>query len=239
MSSCVFTISKVGGFPASLRSLLQHFTISWWFVLPPHICSNFPLLQLMTVALSPSLVSLWVGLGSVFSVMTSTLFGNRKQVSFPYLCLFLAEEAQLPSHAQCSSPLSISMVFCWLPSSFPMSFFHWVAQKWKPFTCVLPLTCVCTAVLSFILAREHMILRAWSPAVELSDPQQFSVVGRTESKERQTWRREKATGYLNTSLSFMVLGLTSWERSPKCLNEILGLCCPFASFWLRYASSLE
>lgn len=131
MSSCVVTISKVGGFPASLRSLLQHFTISWWFVLPPHICSNFPLLQLMTVALSPSLVSLWVGLGSVFSVMTSTLFGNKKQVSFPYLCLFLAEEAQLPSHAQCSSPLSISIVFCWLPSGFPMSFFHWVAQKWK------------------------------------------------------------------------------------------------------------
>lgn len=77
----------------------------------------------------------------------------------------------------CSSLLSISVVF-WLPSSFPMSFFHCVTQKWKQQYSssssltpnsegkLLPLTHVYTVVLSFILAREHIILRAWSSAVE-------------------------------------------------------------------------
>lgn len=96
VSSCVFTISKVGGCPASLRSLLQHFTISWWFVLSPHICSKFPLLQLMTVAVSPSLVSLWVGLGSVFVMGSRYLKTETRFPSLIFVFSWLKKSRSLP-----------------------------------------------------------------------------------------------------------------------------------------------
>lgn len=203
----------------------------------------------MTVALSPSLVSLWVGLGSVFSVMTGRHLeienrfpspGWRSPAPFP--CPVL----QPTEHFSDLLLASFWFSHVFLSQGSPeveataLSVQAHELQTAKENCCHWP---ACT--LQFWVSSLQGITwfsghdpQQWS-WVTLSSEQQFSLVGRTESKERQTWRREKATGYLNTSLSFLVLGLTSWERSPKCLNEIQGLCCPFARFWLRYASSLE
>lgn len=234
VSSCVFMCSPRLVVAQPLRGVCCNIS-------PPHgdlfypltSAQNFPSCGLWLLLCPFLLWDSWV-----FSIMTSRYLEIESR--FPPL-IFVFSGWRSPAPFPCHTPAH--WTFQWSSAGFllVLSYLSWVSQKWKQ-QCsqcnswtpnskeeLLPLTHVCTCSLEFCPCKgandsQHVMIHS------SGEQQQFSLVGRTESKERLIWRREKATGYLSISLSFMVFGLTSWENPQSAYMKVRVCAAPLPAF---------